>query len=87
MQELFAKLFWENEEILEQAARLRETMPGFFEVQQAYDALSEQLREAAGRDLYDKYFTQLIRYTNYEVQAYYSLGLGLREDITKALGA
>ena len=52
---------------------------------QAYDSLSEQLREIAGYDLYDRYFAQLIRYTSYEVQAYYALGLGLRADIVKAL--
>ena len=43
-------------------------------------------KAAAGFDLYDRYFSQLIRYTGYEVQAYYSLGLGLREDVLQALG-
>ena len=43
-------------------------------------------KAAADFDLYDRYFSQLIRYTGYEVQAYYSLGLGLREDVLQALG-
>ena len=86
MQDMIIEMLWKNEDIPEQAARLCQTLPGFFEVRQGYDDLSKQLREVAGRDLYDKYFTQLLRYTDYEVRAYYALGLGLREAITKALG-
>ena len=86
MQDLLAELLWHNVEIDEAAGRIRQALPGFAEVQQTYDALSDQLREAAGPSLYDQYFTQLIRYTNYEVQAYYSLGLGLREEIARTLG-
>ena len=85
MQDLLAELLWKNTEIDEAADRIRQTLPGFFEAQRDYDILSGQLLEAAGPDLYNRYFTQLMRYTGYEVQAYYSLGLGLREDIIKAL--
>lgn len=42
-------------------------------------------KAAADFDLYDRYFTQLVHYTDYEFQAYYSLGLGLRQDIVQAL--
>ena len=86
MQDLLAQLLWRNIEIDEAAARLCQTLPGFQEAEQTYEALSDQLRAAAGRDLYDRYFAQLTRYTNYEVQAYYSLALGLREDMVRALG-
>lgn len=86
MQDLLVELLWRNAEIDEAADRIRQTLPGFSAVQQGYDDLAEQVRAAAGCDLYDRYFTQLMRYTNYEVQAYYSLGLGLRENIVKALG-
>ena len=86
MQDLLAELLWRNVEIDEAANRLCQTLPGFSEAKQAYDNLSEQLRAAAGHDLYDRYFSQLIRYTGYEVQSYYSLGLGLREDLVQALG-
>ena len=75
-----------NAEIDEAADHLCQSLPGFSAAKQAYDDLSEQLRAAAGHDLYDRYFSQLIRYTGYEVQAYYSLGLGLREDVLQALG-
>ena len=86
MQDLLAELLWRNVEIDEAADRLRQTLPGFSDAKQAYDHLSEQVRDLAGHDLYDQYFAQLIRYTGYEVQAYYSLGLGLREDLVQALG-
>lgn len=86
MQDLLAELLWRNVEIDEAAARLRQTLPGFHEAEQDYDHLAKQIRAAAGHDLYDRYFTQLIRYTNYEAQAYYSLGLGLREDMVQVLG-
>ena len=85
MQDLLAELLWRNIKIDEAANRLCQTLPGFSEAKPAYDNLSEQLRKIAGRDLYDQYFAQLIRYTGYEVQAYYSLGLGLRADLIKAL--
>lgn len=85
MQDLLTKLLWHNTEIDEAAGRLCQALPGFQEVEQTYYDLAEQVRELAGSDLYDQYFTQLFRYTNYEIQAYYSLGLGLRTDIVKAL--
>lgn len=85
MQDLLAELFWRNTELDEAAGRLRQTLPGFQEAKQAYDELAQQLRELAGYDLYDRYFTQLIRYTGYEVQSYYSLGLGLRKEIVQVL--
>ena len=86
MQDLLVELLWRNAEIDEAADHLCQSLPGFSTAKQAYDDLSEQLRAAAGHDLYDRYFSQLIRYTGYEVQAYYSLGLGLREDVLQALG-
>lgn len=65
MQDLLAELFWRNTELDEAAGRLRQTLPGFQEAKQAYEELAQQLRELAGYDLYDRYFTQLIRYTGY----------------------
>ena len=86
MQDLIVELLWRNIEIDEAADRLRQTLPGFQEAKQTYHALAEQIQSIVGYDLYNQYFAQLMRYTNYEAQAYYSLGLGLREDVVKALG-
>lgn len=86
MQDLLTELLWRNEEISEAADRLRRSLPGFSQAEQAYDDLADQVQAAVGYDLYDRFFTQLMRYTSYEVQAYYSLGLGLRGELAQALG-
>ena len=86
MQDLLVELLWRNMEVDEAADRLCRTLPGYQEAKQSYSALAEQVKDIVGYDLYDRYFVQLARYTGYEVQAYYSLGLGLREDIIKTLG-
>ena len=85
MQELLTELLWKNVEIDEAADRLRKTLPGFSEAEHAYSDLAKQVRAAAGPELYDQYFTQLMRYSEYEVQSYYSLGLGLRGKMVRAL--
>ena len=85
MQDLLDNLLWSNNEIDEAASRLCRTLPGFAETEQAYDALSEQIRAIAGPELYDRFYNCLMRYTGYEVQSYYSLGLGLREELARAL--
>lgn len=87
MQDLLAEVLWNNVEIAESADRLCKTLPGFHEAEQRYDALAEQICSIVGLDLYDRYFTQLMRFTDYERQAYYSLGLGLREEVLRALRA
>lgn len=87
MQDLLVELFWRNPEIDAAADKLRRTLPGFAEAKQTYDALAEQVQGILGYDLYDRYFSQLMRYSSYELCAYYCLGLGLREDILRVLGA
>jgi hypothetical protein len=86
MQDLLANLLWQNEEIDEAADRLRRSLPGFPEAEQAYDTLAARLRAAAGPELYDQFYNCFMRYTGYEVQAYYTLGLGLRGELARALG-
>lgn len=85
MQDLLIGLLWKNVELDEAADCLRKSLPGFSEAEQAYDALAEQIRAAAGSELYDEYFTRLLRYSEYEVQSYYALGLGLRREMVRAL--
>lgn len=87
MQDLLAELLWRREEIAESAERLRQTLPGFHETKESYDALAEQICSIVGLDLYDRYFAQLMRFTDCERKAYYSLGLGLREELLHLLGA
>ena len=86
MQNLITELLWRNTEVDEAADRLRKTLPGYEQVQGEYEALAEQIRAAVGYELYDRYFTHLSRYVNYDVLSYYALGLGLREELVQAMG-
>ena len=85
MQDILSNL-WCSDNIHQAAYQLREALPGFAEAQRDYDALAEQIQAAAGYDLYDRYFTQLMRYSDFEVRAYYALGLGLRGALARELG-
>ena len=65
MQDLLANLLWQNEEIDEAADRLRRSLPGFPEAEQAYDTLAARLRAAAGPELYDQFYHCFMRYTGW----------------------
>lgn len=86
MQELFAQLLWENEEIPEKAAQLCERLPGFDAAQQEYDEALQKIQDLVGYQLCDQFCQRLYRYTSYEVRAYYALGLGLQEALLRELG-
>ena len=86
MQELLAELLWKNEEIDEAAIHLCEALPGYHEAEQQFCETAQRLREAVGSELYNQFYNCFMRYTGYEVQAYYSLGLGLRKELAQALG-
>lgn len=85
MQDILSNL-WCSDNIHQAAYQLREALPGFAEAQRDYDALAGQIQAAAGYDLYDRYFSQLMRYSAYELRAYYALGLGLRKELAQVLG-
>lgn len=85
MQELFAELFWNSDAIPEKAAQLCETLPGFAAAQQEYDDTARQIQDLVGYQLFDQFQQQILRCTGYEVQAYYAVGLGLRETVFQAL--
>ncbi len=85
MQDLFTELLWKNELIDEKAAQLCEALPGYHEAEQHFFDTAQQIRDIVGSELYDQFYTQLMRYTGYEVQAYYSLGVGLRTEMAQKL--
>lgn len=85
MQNLLAELFWKPEEITRRAGQLCQTIPGYFEAKQERDDMAEKIRAIVGYDLFDQFFTKLMRFTDYEIYAYYTFGLGLREDVIRAL--
>jgi len=85
MQDLIAKLLWDNEKLHQTAAQLCEEQPGYLEAQQQYDKTAEKVQALIGYELFDQFFSQLSCCNSYEVRAYYSLGLGLRGDIIRGL--
>lgn len=85
MQDILSELFWRSEVINEQAAKLCETLPGFPEAREQYLDVSEHVRSILGPELFDRFYNQFMRYTDYEVRAYYAFGLGLREELVRAL--
>lgn len=87
MQDVLTKLFWGSEEIFQKADELCRALPGYSDAKQDYDSVAETVQSLVGYDLYDQLYTKFMRLTGYELKAYYSLGLGLREELLHSLGA
>jgi len=85
MQELLAQMLWESEDVHTAAAQLCDSMPEFKEARQQYEETAEQVQSLIGYELLDRLCSQLSLCTSCEVRAYYCLGLGLREELVKAL--
>lgn len=85
MQELFTKLFWENEEVSHAVACLCKDIPGYQSVQTEYEQLLSQVQEIIGYELCNQFLEQLTELDRYEEYAYYAIGLGLRETVFREL--
>ena len=85
MQELFAKLFWANEEVSHEVACLCEDLPGYRSAGEAYDEVVSQVREIIGFELCNQLLERQTEYSRYEEYAYYAVGLGLRETVFREL--
>ncbi len=86
MQDLLIRLLWDNSEISTKVCELSRTMPGYQEAAQAYEAVDQEIKAILGFPLYDRYSSALDRLYSYDNRAYYALGLGLREQMIRALG-
>lgn len=85
MQELFAHLFWENEEVSHAVACLCEDIPGYRSARTEYERVLSQIQEIAGFELCDRFLDRLTELDRYEEYAYYAVGLGLRETLFREL--
>lgn len=85
MQELFAELFWENEEVSHAVACLCDDLPGCKAAQAEYDKVVSQVREIIGFELCNRLLERLAEYSRYEEYAYYAVGLGLRKTVFRVL--
>ena len=81
MQELLSSLFRNNPEIDEAVARYCLGLPGYAAAKGQYDRVAARLADAVDFSLYDEFQTCLLRYTDFEVQAYFRFGLELRNNL------
>lgn len=87
MQDVLIKLFWGNEELFQKADELCMALPGYSDAKRDYDSIAETVENLIGYDLYEQLYTKFMCFTDYEIKAYYSLGLGLRGELLRSLGA
>ena len=83
MQDVVLDLLCRSPEVLESISKFLPTIPAYQAAQQDFYATAE--REKVGAELFNRLEDQFLTYTNYEVRAYYAFGLGLREELIRAL--
>lgn len=85
MQELFAELFWTNEEISHTVTCFCEGIPGYESAKEKCDKLVSQVQEIIGFELCNQLLERMTECGKYEEYAYYAVGLGLRETTFREL--
>lgn len=85
MQELFAELFWKNEEVPHAVFCLCESLPGYRSAKQECDKIIAQVQEIVGYELCNQLLERMAEQNRYGEYAYYAVGLGLREQAVRWL--
>lgn len=85
MQEFLSNLLRNNPEIDEAVARYCRRLPEYAAAKRQYEQAASRLADAVDFSVYDEFQTCLLRYTNFEVQAYFRFGLELRENLIREL--
>jgi len=85
MQELLSTLLRHNPEIDEAVARYCRSLPEYTAAKAQYEQAASRLADAVDFSLYDEFQTCLLRYTDFEVHAYFRFGLELRENLIREL--
>ena len=78
-------LFQDNTELPGKIYEFCKENPEFREAERAFNAISEQVAEKLGKDLYFNFENAQSWYMAKLVNAYYLFGLGLRQEILSAL--
>ena len=84
MNDKLKMLFVDNPYIAEQVCAFCKTLPEFREAERAFNAISEQIAEKLGNDLYFNLENAQSWYMAKLVNAYYLFGLGLRQEVLAA---
>ena len=85
VRDLLKMFFFEHLDLPERVEEFCSTLPGYSQAKQEYDAVTKQMAQVSGFELYDRFERALFRYTEYEVRAYYLFGLGLRRELMDAM--
>lgn len=82
---IFADQFFDNPQLHQAVTDFCRSLPEYQSARQQWEATVAKVRPFLDFDLYDQMETDLLRYTNYEVYAYYAFGLGLRQELIRQL--
>ena len=85
MNKTLKMLFVDNPYIAEQVCAFCSTLSEFQEAERKFDAVSEQIAEKLGQELYLDFEEAQSWYMAKLVNAYYLFGLGLRQEVLSAL--
>lgn len=83
MQDIILESLWYSSELSHKVHELSRTMRGYREAAQAYETIAKQVEDILGFELYDQYLSAQTRFSNYEVYAWYALGLGLCKELVQ----
>lgn len=86
MQDIILESLWHSAELSRKVHELSRDMRGYQEAAQAYETIAKQVEDILGFELYDQYLSAQTRFSNYEVYAWYALGLGLRKELVQMFG-
>ena len=85
MNDILYTLFQDNPHIAEQTCTFCKTLPEFQKAEQEFEAISAQVAEKLGWELYFDFENAQSWYMARLVNAYYLFGLGLRQEVLSAL--
>lgn len=87
MNDILYTLFWDNTELPGKVYEFCKGNPEFCQAEREFAAISEQIAEKLGRELYLDFEGAQSWYMAHLVNVYYLFGLGLRQEVLTALGA
>ena len=85
MQDLLVELLWRDPAIHAAVFQFLNTIPGYHRALEEYQAVEAQIRDAVDPALLEDFQSRLLDCTSYEVQAYYGIGLQLRQELARAI--
>ena len=86
MDKILKTLFLDNLELDEAIAAFLAQNPEFVQAEQEYNATAQEIAQTVDRELYDRFECRLGRYLARLSDAYYLFGLGLRQEVLRAIG-